>query len=138
MISAGDQVHKTGKPKEAEYAGCLSVSALANLPVATAIDNLDSLNEDYQYHFYNPNHTGYGEIETCGDYYSYGSRLDHSDTDGMILRTQLTPIFDGYDIDVMLQDHDHTYSRTKLLYGDGQTHGAYVPAICSARAAPKQ
>ena len=24
----------------------------------------------------------------------YGSGLDHSDTDGMILRTQLTPIFD--------------------------------------------
>ena len=55
----------------------------------------------------------------------YGSGLDHSDTDGMILRTQLTPIFDEYDIDVVLQGHDHTYSRTKLLYGDGQTHGTY-------------
>ena len=55
----------------------------------------------------------------------YGSGLDHSDTDGMILRTQLTPIFDQYDIDVVLQGHDHTYSRSKLLYGDGQTHGAY-------------
>ena len=43
----------------------------------------------------------------------------------MILRTQLTPIFDEYDIDVVLQGHDHTYSRTKLLYGDGQTHGTY-------------
>ena len=28
-------------------------------------------------------------------------------------------------IDVVLQGHDHTYSRSKLLYGDGQTHGAY-------------
>ena len=55
----------------------------------------------------------------------YGSGLDHSDTDGMILRTQLTPIFDEYDIDVVLQGHDHTYSRTKLLYGDGQSHGTY-------------
>ncbi len=55
----------------------------------------------------------------------YGSGLDHSDTDGMILRTQLTPIFDEYDIDVVLQGHDHTYSRTKMLYGDGQTHGTY-------------
>ena len=53
----------------------------------------------------------------------YGTGLDHSDTDGMILRTQLTPIFDKYDIDVVLQGHDHTYSRSKLLYGDGQTHG---------------
>ena len=55
----------------------------------------------------------------------YGTGLDHSDTDGMILRTQLTPIFDKYDIDVVLQGHDHTYSRSKLLYGDGQTHGTY-------------
>ena len=55
----------------------------------------------------------------------YGTGLDHSDTDGMILRTQLTPIFDEFDIDVVLQGHDHTYSRSKLLYGDGQTHGSY-------------
>ena len=55
----------------------------------------------------------------------YGSGLDHSDTDGMILRTQLTPIFDANDIDVVLQGHDHTYSRSKLLYGDGQTHQSY-------------
>ena len=41
------------------------------------------------------------------------------------LRTQLTPIFDSYDIDVVLQGHDHTYSRSKLLYGDGQTHQSY-------------
>ena len=29
------------------------------------------------------------------------------------------------DIDVVLQGHDHTYSRSKMLYGDGQTHGKY-------------
>ena len=170
VISAGDQVNKTGKPKEEEYAGYLSASALTSLPVATTIGNHDSLNADYQNHFYNPNQTGYGETEAGGDYYYsygsglfivlntnnynvaehekaikeavasdpdakfrivtihqdiYGSGLDHSDTDGMILRTQLTPIFDQYDIDVVLQGHDHTYSRTKLLYGDGQTHGTY-------------
>ena len=39
---------------------------------------------------------------------------------GMILRTQLTPVFDKYDIDVVLQGHDHTYSRSKILYGDGK------------------
>ena len=55
----------------------------------------------------------------------YGSGLDHSDTDGMILRTQLTPVFDANDIDVVLQGHDHTYSRSKMLYGDGQTHQNY-------------
>ncbi len=170
VISAGDQVNKTGKAKEEEYAGYLAPDALASLPVATTIGNHDSLNPDYMYHFYNPNQTGYGETEAGGDYYYsygsglfivlntnnynvaeheqaiqeavasdpdatfrivtihqdiYGSGLDHSDTDGMILRTQLTPIFDEYDIDVVLQGHDHTYSRTKLLYGDGQTHGTY-------------
>ena len=170
IISAGDQVNKTGKAKEEEYAGYLSASALAGLPVATTIGNHDSLNADYMYHFNNPNATAYGETEAGGDYYYsygaglfivlntnnynvaehekaiqeaiasdpdakwrivtihqdiYGSGLDHSDTDGMILRTQLTPIFDEYDIDVVLQGHDHTYSRTKLLYGDGQTHGTY-------------
>ena len=32
----------------------------------------------------------------------YGSGLDHSDTDGMILRTQLTPVFDANDIDMTI------------------------------------
>lgn len=170
MISAGDQVNKTGKAKEEEYAAYLSANALTSLPVATTIGNHDSLNPDYMYHFNNPNTTDYGTTEAGGDYYYsygdglfivlntnnynaaehaqaikeavasdpdatwrivtihqdiYGSGLDHSDTDGMILRTQLTPIFDEYDIDVVLQGHDHTYSRTKMLYGDGQSHGTY-------------
>ena len=170
IISAGDQVNKTGKAKEDEYAGYLSASALTSLPVATTIGNHDSLNPDYMYHFNTPNATEYGATQAGGDYYYsygdglfivlntnnynvaehkkaieeavasdpdaawrivtihqdiYGSGLDHSDTDGMILRTQLTPIFDQFDIDVVLQGHDHTYSRTKLLYGDGQTHGNY-------------
>lgn len=170
VISAGDQVNKTGKPKEEEYAAYLSASALKNLSVATTIGNHDSLNPDYAYHFNNPNPTGLGATQAGGDYYYtygsglfivlntnnynvaeheqsikkavenfpdavwrvvtihqdiYGSGLDHSDTDGMILRTQLTPVFDRYDIDVVLQGHDHTYSRSKILYGDGQTHNAY-------------
>lgn len=55
----------------------------------------------------------------------YGSGLDHSDSDGIVLRTQLTPIFDENDIDVVLQGHDHTYSRTYQLTGDGEEHKAY-------------
>ena len=170
VISAGDQVNKTGQPKEEEYAAYLNPEILASLPVATTIGNHDSLNADYGYHFYNPNQTGNGLTEAGGDYYYsygpalfivlntnnynaaehqktieeavaaypdatwrivtihqdiYGSGLDHSDTDGMILRTQLTPIFDANDIDVVLQGHDHTYSRSKLLYSDGETHGTY-------------
>ena len=45
----------------------------------------------------------------------YGSGYDHSDSDGMVLRTQLTPVIDEYDIDAVLQGHDHTYSRTYQL-----------------------
>ena len=55
----------------------------------------------------------------------YGSGLDHSDSDGIILRTQLTPIMDENDIDIVLQGHDHTYSRTYQLSGDGEEHTAY-------------
>ena len=170
VISAGDQVNKTGQPKEEEYAAYLNPAVLAGLPVATTIGNHDSLNPDYAYHFYNPNETENGLTEAGGDYYYsygpavfivlntnnynaaehqktveeavaaypdatwrivtlhqdiYGSGYDHSDTDGMILRTQLTPIFDANDIDVVLQGHDHTYSRSKMLSGDGQTHDSY-------------
>lgn len=170
IVSCGDQVNKTGKVKEEEYASYLSASALQYLPVATTIGNHDSLNDDYSNHFTTPNQTGLGKTQAGGDYYFsygdilfvvlntnnynaaehkesvdeavkaypnakwrivtfhqdiYGSGLDHSDTDGMILRTQLTPILDEYDVDLVLQGHDHTYSRSKMLYGDGQTHDSY-------------
>lgn len=62
----------------------------------------------------------------------YGSGYDHSDSDGIILRTQLTPIIDKYDFDAVLQGHDHTYSRTYQLSGDGQSHTAYDSASGSA------
>ena len=35
----------------------------------------------------------------------YGSGYDHSDSDGIVLRTQLTPIIDKYDFDAVLQGH---------------------------------
>lgn len=170
MISAGDQVNKTGKPKEEEYAAYLAPETLAGIAEASTIGNHDSLNPDYSYHFFAPNMTRYGSTKAGSDYYYtygpalfivlntnnynaaehektiqeavrsasrakwrlvtihqdiYGSGLDHSDSDGMILRTQLTPIFDKYKIDVVLQGHDHTYSRSKLLRGDGASHGSY-------------
>lgn len=55
----------------------------------------------------------------------YGSGAVHSDADGLILRTALTPLMDKYDIDVVLQGHDHTYSRTYQLQGDGKAHKIY-------------
>lgn len=170
IISAGDQVNKTGKPKEEEFAGYLNASALSSLPVATTIGNHDSLCSDYSAHFFTPNSTNYGKTQAGGDYYYsygdalfivlntnnynvaehkkaiakavksdkdakwrivtihqdiYGSGKDHSETDGMILRTQLTPVFDKYDIDVVLQGHDHSYSRSKMLHSDGRTHDSY-------------
>lgn len=55
----------------------------------------------------------------------YGSGQDHSDSDGMLLRTQLTPIYDANHIDVVLQGHDHTYARTYQLSNDGKEHGDF-------------
>lgn len=55
----------------------------------------------------------------------YGSGYDHSDSDGIVLRTQLTPIFDEYDIDAVLQGHDHTYSRSYQISSDGKEHTSY-------------
>ena len=56
----------------------------------------------------------------------YGSGYDHSDSDGIVLRTQLTTLLDKYDIVVVLQGHDHTYSRSYMLTSDGNTHTAYT------------
>lgn len=56
----------------------------------------------------------------------YGSGYDHSDSDGIVLRTQLTTLLDKYDIDVVLQGHDHTYSRSYMLTSDGNAHTSYT------------
>lgn len=170
IFSAGDQVNKTGKPKEEEYAGFLNAGALAGMPLACVIGNHDSLTPDHAYHFNTANSLDYGKTQAGGDSYFcygpalfillntnnynaaeheaavkeaveahpeakwrivgihqdvYGSGLDHSMTDGMVLRTQLTPIFDAYKIDVVLQGHDHQYNRTHILKADGQDHGNY-------------
>lgn len=55
----------------------------------------------------------------------YGSGLDHSDSDGIVLRTQLTPMMDRYHVDVVLQGHDHTYSRSYLLKSDSKSHSDF-------------
>lgn len=59
----------------------------------------------------------------------YGSGMDHSDSDGIILRTQLTTLMDKYDIDVVLQGHDHTYSRSYQLTSDEKKHTAYDSSV---------
>lgn len=61
----------------------------------------------------------------------YGSGYDHSDSDGIVLRTQLTPVIDKYDIDAVLQGHDHTYSRTYQISSDGSdSHKNMQKKIC--------
>jgi len=55
----------------------------------------------------------------------YGSGADHSDSDGMILRTQLTPIIDKAGFDVVLQGHDHTYSRTYQISSNSNSYTAF-------------
>ena len=64
----------------------------------------------------------------------YGSGYDHSDSDGIVLRTQLTPVIDKYDIDAVLQGHDHTYSRTYQITSDGSEHSSYTKAPSSSDA----
>lgn len=55
----------------------------------------------------------------------YGTGLDYSDSDGILLRMQLTPIYDANKIDVVLQGHDHTYARTYQLSSDGKQHASF-------------
>ncbi|SEW14544.1 3',5'-cyclic AMP phosphodiesterase CpdA [[Clostridium] fimetarium] len=59
----------------------------------------------------------------------YGSGADHSDSDGMILRTQLTPIIDKAGFDVVLQGHDHTYSRSYQISSDSNTYTAFGKTV---------
>lgn len=42
------------------------------------------------------------------------------DADVIALRAQLTPVFAEYNVDVVLQGHDHTYSVTNYLDKDGK------------------
>jgi hypothetical protein len=175
LVSAGDQVD-TGV-NESQYAGYLSASALANLPMAPAIGNHEVYQHSplWSYHFNAPNTqssetTTKGATEAGTDYYYrygdalfifldtnnynctthenvikkaveensdakwriavyhqdvYGAGAPHSESDGIVLRTRLTPIFDKYKIDVALQGHDHTYSRTYALNSDGKQHKSY-------------
>lgn len=121
VASAGDQVNNNNNEKQ--YAGYLGADALRSLPVATTIGNHDSGSAQYEMHYNNPN-VKWKVVMFHQDI--YGSGYDHSDSDGMVLRTQLTPLMDKYDIDVVLQGHDHTYSRTYQLQSDGQAHDKFA------------
>lgn len=175
LVSAGDQDDKGCL--EFAYSAYLAPEALASLPVATSIGNHDSITNQYDYLFNNPNSFDFddekyaaGHTSAGTDYYFtygnalflvldsnnencethrnviekavsenpdktwriavmhqdlYGSGVKHSEADGATLRTQLTPLFDEYDVDLVFQGHDHAYSRTFQISGDGKQHGAY-------------
>ena len=84
LLSAGDQIDKSGatkeddkKTRESEYAGYLYPSVFRSLPIASTIGNHDMAGVDYTNHFNNPNsEDGLGATAAGSDYYfSYGDVL---------------------------------------------------------------
>ncbi|MCI7097971.1 MAG: metallophosphoesterase family protein [Lachnospiraceae bacterium] len=84
LLSAGDQIDKSGatkeddlKTRESEYAGYLYPEVFRSLPIASTIGNHDSAGVDYTLHFNNPNSgDGLGSTAAGNDYYfSYGDVL---------------------------------------------------------------
>ena len=49
----------------------------------------------------------------------YGSAEHSNEPEIVNLRYALVPFFEEYDVDVVLTGHDHAYSRSQLLSGDG-------------------
>ena len=84
LLSAGDQIDKSGvskesdlKTRESEYAGYLYPEAFRSLPIASTIGNHDKDGIDYTYHFNNPNsEDNLGNTAAgCDYYFSYGDVL---------------------------------------------------------------
>ncbi len=84
LLSAGDQIDKSGatkendkKTRESEYAGYLYPSVFRSLPIASTIGNHDMNGSDYSAHFNNPNSADkLGATAAGSDYYfTYGDVL---------------------------------------------------------------
>ncbi len=48
----------------------------------------------------------------------YGSASHSLESSIIALRQGLYPVFDQYDIDLVMNGHDHSYTRTYMMYGD--------------------
>ncbi|MDD3219265.1 MAG: S-layer homology domain-containing protein [Lachnospiraceae bacterium] len=80
ILSAGDQIDYSNTDndyiRELEFAGFSTPELLRSLPLSTTIGNHESLGDDYQYHYNNPNASELGATNSGGDYYySYGDTL---------------------------------------------------------------
>ena len=84
ILSAGDQIDYSSSGtngsgeiiREQEYAGFLYPDVLRSTPLATTIGNHESMVDDYNLHYNNPNASTLGSTESGGDYYySYGDTL---------------------------------------------------------------
>ncbi len=45
----------------------------------------------------------------------YGGHIEHRESENMLLRAMFAPIFDEYNIDLVLMGHSHIYSRSHVL-----------------------
>lgn len=54
------------------------------------------------------------------------SNLEGTDGDIALIREQLTPLFDQYEVDLVLQGHDHLYSRSYPITSS-RRNGAFYP-----------
>ncbi len=46
----------------------------------------------------------------------YGGHIPHRESENELMRTMFAPIFDEYNVDLVLMGHSHIYSRSHVLY----------------------
>ena len=93
-----------------DYQGARIISLNSNRKQADQIEWLESVLAD------NPQRW---TIITC-HHPIYSAKANR---DNPQLRAQWLPVFDKYKVDIVLQGHDHTYARSKLLVGDQNVAG---------------
>ncbi len=130
IISVGDQIDcasdsttANAQKRETEYAGFTFPSVLRNTPISTVIGNHESLGEDYDYHYNNPNsEDGLGSTTSGSDYYySYGDVLfivlnsnNRNAAEHAALMTKAVESHSDAKWKIVMFHHD--------IYGAGQPH----------------
>mgnify|MGYP005774059173 FL=1 len=127
ILSAGDQIDYSSADKdyirELEFAAFSTPEQLRSLPLATTIGNHESLGDDYQYHYNNPNDgDNLGATNSGSDYYfSYGDVLfivlNSNNRNAAEHRTLMQKAIESHEDaawKVVMFHHD--------IYGSGQPH----------------